>query len=152
MNLPLPLFLVCVASIGIGAIAGITRATGSPSAPASTGPTQNHFADPQPSSPGMIPISASAPTFASAPAPGAQTASAPNLPALTISTCNGSPADANVRSSPGGEILGYVPAGQSVYLTGRTSGDWHEVEAPGLVLDPGQIAPVNAWISGCFVP
>jgi hypothetical protein len=149
MKLPLPLLLVCAGSVAMGAIAGITRATGSTPAPAST---QNHFAAPQPNPPGMIPTSTSAPTFAPAPAPAAQTASAPNLPALTISACNGSPSDANVRSSPNGGIVGYVPAGQSVFMTGRTSGDWHEVEAPSLILDPGQSTPKSGWISGCFVP
>lgn len=49
---------------------------------------------------------------------------------VTVTTGGG---ELNVRQSPGGEILRTVPNGDSVTLTGQTSGEWIELEGGGWV-------------------
>lgn len=75
---------------------------------------------------------------------------------ITISNCNGTESSANFRVVPAPSqavILGFVPQGQQVYLTGKTISHWHEAIAPGAVPDPGKVISPNqpGWIASCFV-
>lgn len=81
-----------------------------------------------------------------------------------ITTCSGQPSNVNFRQFPSlspNAILGGVPSGEMVYLTGRTTyGDgvnWYEAIAPSLfpVPDAGAINNTQpnqvGWIASCFV-
>ncbi len=100
-----------------------------------------------------------------APATPAQPEPSPNsmqiqgLHRLVIKTCAGTPSGANFRRSPNGAIVGFVPAGEAVYLLGETAtnqGTWNKVinEAPLGAVPEAPDASRNrqiGWISSCFV-
>ncbi|MGG6294762.1 hypothetical protein ACQ4M4_10080 [Leptolyngbya sp. AN02str] len=73
---------------------------------------------------------------------------------------NGSPL--NVRNAPGGSIVGGLPNGSRVELTGRTNGNWAErtngtwissqwISATGVNPNPGPQPPIGSDVSTAFV-
>ncbi|MBD1912929.1 MULTISPECIES: SH3 domain-containing protein [unclassified Leptolyngbya] len=96
-------------------------ASPSPAAPASPSPAAS-------ASPRSAPATAQSPRPAAPPAPAARTSAAPaaapspaSASQATVRT-NGTPL--NVRSSPGGAIVGSLPNGSVIELSGRQSGSW----------------------------
>ncbi len=65
---------------------------------------------------------------------------------VTVTTDSG---ELNVRQSPGGEIIRTVPNGDSLTLTGQTSGEWVELEGGGWV-SRFLVTPVDSGTSLSF--
>jgi hypothetical protein len=155
------------------AVAWVQPAVGMPTAIPSAiaaAPTSPQLSTPAPAttdptaapSPGVAVPQTPSPRHAAAPA---VVPADPNV--QVIRDCNGQPANANLRSEPSLSpkvILGVIPQGQSVRLTGRTAiGDgefWYEAIALTPLFPNSNLFATNTgagqrgqrgWISKCFV-